>query len=260
MDNYGFIIIRHVNSQKTNKYWNQSVKCLRTLYPLKKIVIIDDNSNKQFLKADFEYKNIEIVESEFKGRGELLPYYYYLKNKWFENAIIIHDSVFFHKRIMFENLIGINALPLWYFDADTENIENTKRITSRLRLSNNVHQIISLHDKAFEMAEFLGNSNNRWYGCFGVQSFINHRFLTYLENKYGISKMVEAVNCRRDRCCLERIFGCLFFIENKKILQIRSLFGNIFKYHKWGYNFDQYETDFKNNKVPKAVIKVWTGR
>ena len=40
MDNYGFIIIRHVNSVKTNKYWNQSVKLIRTIYPNKKIIII----------------------------------------------------------------------------------------------------------------------------------------------------------------------------------------------------------------------------
>ena len=30
MDKYGFIITRHVNSDKTNKYWNQCVKLIRT--------------------------------------------------------------------------------------------------------------------------------------------------------------------------------------------------------------------------------------
>ena len=42
METYGFIITRHVNSEKTNKYWNKCVKCIRTFYPLKKIIIIDD--------------------------------------------------------------------------------------------------------------------------------------------------------------------------------------------------------------------------
>ena len=31
MSNYGFIITRHVNSEKTNKYWNQTVKLIRDL-------------------------------------------------------------------------------------------------------------------------------------------------------------------------------------------------------------------------------------
>ena len=69
MNSFGFIITRHVNSEATNKYWNQSVKLLRTYYPYKKIVIIDDNSNQDLVKADFDYKNVEIIQSEFPGRG-----------------------------------------------------------------------------------------------------------------------------------------------------------------------------------------------
>ena len=65
-ESYGFIILRHVNSESTNKYWNQSVKLIKTFYPNKKIVIIDDNSNQNFVKADREYINVEIVKSEYK--------------------------------------------------------------------------------------------------------------------------------------------------------------------------------------------------
>ena len=36
MDSYGFIITRHVNSEKTNKYWNKCVRCIRTFLPSKK--------------------------------------------------------------------------------------------------------------------------------------------------------------------------------------------------------------------------------
>jgi nucleoside-diphosphate-sugar epimerase len=49
---YGFIILRHVNSELTNEYWNECVRCIRRFYPLRKIVVIDDNSNKDFVKAD----------------------------------------------------------------------------------------------------------------------------------------------------------------------------------------------------------------
>ena len=77
MDNYGFIITRHVNSAKTNKYWNNSIRCIRRFYPYKKIVIIDDNSNLEFLTAENDNTNVEFIQSQFCGRGELLPYYYY---------------------------------------------------------------------------------------------------------------------------------------------------------------------------------------
>ena len=122
MSSFGFIITRHVNSEKTNRYWNHNVKLLKTLYPLIKIVIIDDNSDHNFVKPEFSYKNVEVIHSEFPGRGELLPYYYFLKHKFFTNAVIIHDSVFLHKRINFERLNGINVMPLWFFYSDKENV------------------------------------------------------------------------------------------------------------------------------------------
>jgi hypothetical protein len=255
MDTFGFIITRHVNSELTNKYWNHSVKLLRTFYPLTKIVIIDDNSNKNFIKSEYEYKNIVIIESAFPGRGELLPYYYYIKHKFFENAVIIHDSVFFHKKYNFENLKDNQVIPLWYFNQDTENKNNTIRITNGLKNSYNLKKKLSKTE-----IDFMNNINKKWYGCFGVQSYINHNFLLKIENKYNISNMIYSIQCKKDRCCLERIMGCIFYIENDNIQSTKSLFGNIMSYLKWGYTFSDYMEDFNSNHLPKNVVKVWTGR
>ena len=104
MGSYGFIITRHVNSKQTNKYWNHCVKLIRTIYPLKQIIIIDDNSNQNYVSSEHKYSNLTIIQSEYFQRGELLPYIYYLKYKWFPNAVIIHDSLFFHLKIHFEKL------------------------------------------------------------------------------------------------------------------------------------------------------------
>ena len=60
MNEYGFIITRHVNSELTNKYWNNCVKCIRHFYPYRKIIIIDDNSKKDYLKSFYNYENIDI--------------------------------------------------------------------------------------------------------------------------------------------------------------------------------------------------------
>lgn len=251
---YGFIILRHVNSEKTNKFWNNAVKCIRYFYPYTKIIIIDDDSNYDFVKSEYNHTNIEIIQSAFKRRGELLPYYYYLKNKFFDNAIIIHDSVFFHRRINFEKLVGLNVVPFWIFNADYENINNTIRISNSLQNSQNIQNKLLLNGEMFMIKKL------KWYGCFGVQSFINHNFLVHLENKYKITNMLNLVKTRPDRCCLERIFGCLFFTECNKISNIKSLFGNIFNYQTFGYKYEQYENDFKKGKVPREIVKVWCGR
>jgi hypothetical protein len=252
-DLYGFIITRHVNSELTNHYWNHSVKLLRTLYPLRKIVIIDDNSNYKYVKAEFEYKNVEIIQSEFPKRGELLPYYYFLKYKFFKNAIIIHDSVFFHRRIPFEKLHQLNVLPLWKFGPDNENIENTKRIIKYLKN----YQYI---EHKLKNETVIGMPVDKWYGCFGVQSYINLHFLEKIEQKYAITNLIQAVHNRADRCCLERIFGCIFFTEYPNILKYKSLLGDIMTYQTWGDSYDKYMSNLKKGTLQRGVVKVWTGR
>lgn len=252
-DLFGFIITRHVQSELTNHYWNHSVKLLRKLYPLSKIIIIDDNSDYKYVKAEFEYKNIEIIQSEFPQRSELLPYYYFLKYKFFKNAIIIHDSVFFHRRIPFEKLHRLSVLPLWHFGPDKENVVNTKRIVKSLKN----YQVIEYKLNNDAVIEMPGD---KWHGCFGVQSYINLHFLEKIEHKYGISNLIHAVHNRPDRCCLERIFGCIFFTECPDILKYKSLLGDIMTYQTWGYSYDTYMSNLKKGIIPKSIVKVWTGR
>jgi hypothetical protein len=251
---YGFIITRHVNSEKTNKYWNQSVKLIRTFYPLIKIVIIDDNSNYQYIKADFDYINVEIIQSGYPGRGELLPYVYYLKHKWFDNAVILHDSVFIHKRIPFEK-IKCNVMPLWHHEYDKENLNNLIRITNTLK--NNKF----LKYKLLVSEQILGINSEKFNLCFGAQSYIKLQFLEMLESKYKISNLVYVIKNRKDRCGLERIMGLLFFTEYLKHKYNKSLFGHISTHHRaFSYNYDTYLDDLHKNKIYGVFVKVWTGR
>jgi hypothetical protein len=253
--NFGFIITRHVNSEQTNKYWNHNVKLIRSFYPLKKIIIIDDNSNDIFVKAEFEYKNIEIIKSEYPGRGELLPYIYYLKNKWFNNAVIIHDSSFIHKRIPFEKM-KVPVLPFWHYPYDKENISNLLRIASYLKHNSFIRQRLSGSE-----INVLGMNNNEFDLCFGGQCYINHSFLTILEKKYKISNLVNAITCRTDRCGFERILGLLFTNEYSNLKKLKSFYGDIRSHHlSFRYNFDQYMSDLNNKIVYNPIIKVWTGR
>lgn len=248
---YGFIITRHVNSALTNKYWNKCVALLNHLYPSIDIVIIDDNSDGRHVIADAEYKNITIIQSEFHGRGELLPYYYFLKYKFFNNAIIIHDSVFFHKRVHFERLHGVNVMPLWFFQPDQENIENTIRIVRHLQNCTHIENKIKA---------IVGMTQDKWYGCFGVQTYINISFLETIEHKYKLSNLISAITCRKDRCCLERIMGCIFYSEARSLGKHKSLLGNIRKYQSWGYTYDHYMQHVNRGHLPAPIVKIWTGR
>jgi hypothetical protein len=261
---FGFIICRHVNSEKTNYYWNECIRSIRLFYN-NKIIVIDDNSNQDFVKPMTEFVNVEYVTSEFPQRGELLPYYYFHKNKYFDNAIFIHDSVFIKKRINFELLekTKTTVLPLWHFNESflPENINNSFRLLQYLKNNYKLYELFINLNKNSEMLGF--NRINKWYGCFGVQTFINHHFLSYLQDKYNIFNLLNAIHCRTDRCTLERIMGSIFCLETSSLKRNPSLLGSITNYMKFGYSFDEYINDL-NNKNKKLLslplIKIWTGR
>ena len=112
-NSHGFIILRHVKCELTNNYWIRCYKSIRSFYPENKIIIIDDNSDYRFITV-LEMYNTEIINAEHKKHGEFLPYIYYLNNKWFENAIILHDSVFINRAINFDNDKTYKFL--WFFN------------------------------------------------------------------------------------------------------------------------------------------------
>lgn len=257
---FGFIITRHVNNKVTNQYWNTCIQCIRYFYPANiKIVVIDDNSNKEFIIPAYEYENVTYIQSEYIGRGELLPFYYFHKNKFFENAVIIHDSVFIHKRINFSNL-KMKVLPLWHFGGEVkyENSRRTIQLTSNIKNANLLQpQLLS---KYGNLPLSLSKQNGNWFGCFGVQCYINHTFLAHIQSKYNIFNLLKTVTCRTDRCCLERIFGVIFFKEYPILNSFPSIFGLITSYSQWGYSFGDYKKDIKSNKIKHPFVKVWTGR
>jgi len=256
MTNFGFIISRHVNSKYTNRYWNQCVKLIRATYPFKQIIIIDDNSNQQFVKADFAYKNLQIIQSEYPGRGELLPYIYYLKHKWFPSAVIIHDSLFIHKKIRFEKFRH-PVLPLWHHKYDKENLGNILRIASALN-----NNSILLNKLSGSNGELLAlNKEKNFNLCFGAQAFIKLNFLELLQTKYNITNLVNVIHNRTDRCSLERVLGLLFCEEYPILSTINSLFGDIIiKHRAFSYKYDEYLYDFKKKRVIYPFVKVWSGR
>lgn len=228
----GFIILRHVNNELTNQYWIHCYDCIRKYYSENEILIIDDNSNYKFITNKILYKTT-IINSEYPKRGELLPYYYYLNNKLFDTAVIIHDSVFINKYI---DMNVDKYKIIWDFEHYWDQIEDE---TKMIELFNDE-----------KLLNFYKNKN-LWKGCFGGMSIITYNYLQQINNKYDISKLLDYILTRGNRCSFERVIGCLLHTEGKN----ETLLGNIHSYCNWGINYDEKE-NYKN--LP--LIKVWTGR
>ena len=229
----GFIILRHVNSQQTNRYWIHCYECIRKYHAENKILIIDDNSNDSFITTPALY-NTTVIKSEYPKRGELLPYYYYLHHRLFDTAVILHDSVFINQSIDWN---VTNFKFMWEFEHHWDQIDDETRMIDTIGNA--------------ELKSFYENKS-LWKGCFGGMSIITYEYLVRLNEKYDLSKLLDCVLNRYNRCSFERIIACLLLINDQ---QNRPLLGNIHKYCRWGIEFDDVD---KHTDLP--LIKIWTGR
>lgn len=234
--NVGFIILRHVNSETTNKYWIWSYNSIRVFYPDNMILIIDDNSDYSYI-TDKKLHNAMIVNSEYPKRGELLPYYYYLKYKLFDIAVIIHDSVFVQKYIDFTGIDKYKLL--WSFKHNWDQIEDETRILNVF----NDNELLKFH-----------KNKSEWVGCFGAMCVITYDYLKHINDKYDISKLLDVILTRYNRCSFERVIACLLQKEYKT----KSMFGDIHNYCPWGVGINNLNNKFKYRALP--LIKVWSGR
>jgi hypothetical protein len=239
----GFIITRHVNSEITNKYWQKCYKCIRELYPLNDIIIIDDNSDKTFL-TNILLINTKIIQSEFKGRAESLPYYYFAKYEFFNTAVILNDCVFIKKLIDFD---CEKYKILWTFEHGCDQPDDEKKIINGL---NNSNELLKFH-----------SDKSKWTGCFAGMSIIKLSFIKYLHNKYNFELLFDNIKNRYNRMSFERVIGCI--LQYEYISNDMFMFGTIHNYLKkygfeWGISFEKLERIESSLNAP--ILRVWTSR
>jgi len=238
-------ILKHTSSPAAEAVFRESYACARANYPDSEIIIIDDNSP---IKVDLTYDDrTHIIQSEFPQRGEQLPYYYFHKLHPSDKAIIIHDSVFLKKPIDTSDIDTYRFL--WDFGHDWDR-----------------------DDMSLPIIEKIGNDSftafykqkKEWRGCFGAMSVISWEFLNRLEEKYHMFKpLLENIKTQPNRTLLERIFACMFVLEDG----VRPpLFGSI---HDWAKSvtngqkafyirFPEYQVIQRHMDL--KIFKVWLGR
>lgn len=238
----GFIILRHIRDDRSFVYWLLCHERIRQYYPDSPIMIIDDNSSVEYSNiGDYEkgLKNTFIVRSEYPGRGELLPYYYYLKHRFCDTVCILHDSVFVNRYVDF-GVIDTYKM-LWQFEHWYDSPEYEMNLLRVLRNSD-------------ELVLFYKNKSE-WKGCFGGMSVITYDYLKSIDDKYDITGLLGCVLNRADRMCFERVIGVLLQIDCED--NTKCVFGDIFSYcecHVKIHDMDRADI------AALPFIKVWTGR
>ena len=239
----GFIILRNVYNTITNEYWKECFRCIRKFYPNNRVLIIDDNSDKQFVTNEV-LNNTMIIESEFRKRGEFLPYYYYLRTNFCEKVVILHDSMYIKKYINFYDIVDEYNF-LIYFDLFY--INDSACYQSQLNL------LRALNNK--NLNKFYNKKEQGlWNGCFGSMTAISYNFLKQIDEEFRFIQMIPYITTRVERCAFERIIGCMLQYKCKK----SSLFGHVNTNCDWSLDFNKYKQNMYDSKKP--IIKVFTGR
>ena len=101
-----------------------------------------------------------------------------------------------------------------------------------------------------ELKKFYENKE-LWTGCFGGMSIITHDYLSYVNNKYDISKLLNYVKNRHNRMSFERVIACLL----QKNAKSEILLGDI---HDYCPCFIPFHEKDKYYYLP--LVKIWTGR
>lgn len=232
MDEVGFIILRHVSCPKSDLFWKECYHCIRSIYPENKIVIIDSKSDLTFVTHLDLYKT-EIIYSQYSNRGEALPYYYYAKHKWFDTAVIFHDSVYIHHYVDFST---DTYKILWGFESNKNEREEEST------------EIIRSLDHSDALLKFYQSRN--WTGCFGSMMAIKHDFIKMLDDKYSFENLLCVILTKRYREALERVFACMVQLEHSP--PEFAVSADMFAYLPYGI---PYEVRSHYSHLP--VIKVW---
>jgi hypothetical protein len=203
-------------------------------YPDNKVVIIDDNSNHNFVTSH-AVTNTMFVKGEFPARGELLPYLHFLKERFFDTAVMLHDSTFVNRWIDFST---DEYKILWSFEHWWDKVDEEGEL---IRLGNDPILTDFYHKQ-------------KWVGCFGAMAVITHDYLVKINSNFKLALLVPHVTSRAKRICFERVIATLLQFYSSKDDQ-PVLFGDIIVYNTYGITFDQKEA---NAHLP--ITKVWTGR
>ena len=237
---FGYIVLRHVNSEETNEYWKE---CLRRIWKVDSeasIVVIDDNSDASFVDEMIGGHTVVHSENEEVGSAELLPYLLLLRHKWFDRAVIVHDSVFFNSYLSFDHVKEFEFL--WSFKHDWNKEQNEKGLINELECS---EELLSFYDR-----------KDAWKGGFGAMSCIQLSFLEAINEKFKLFQLVPFIKRRFERMAFERIIGILCCYMSKE--RNHGRFGDLHRYFIGNEGQIQFSEIEKFDFLP--VVKCWTAR
>jgi len=238
-----FVILRSVQKEDTKENgWYKCYRSIREYYPHHFIVIIDNLSNPLLLKnyelKDEQLKTIIYTEN---ASGELLPFWYFWKEKWSDYMIFLHDSMYLNRLIDLKE----KDVMFWHFDANHGKLPLEITIQCMLKKMKNHTTLLKTFD------------SNKWTGCFGSSCILSWNTVNVFAMKYELFSLLSIMISRIKRKCLERIIGILFYLE---VYEHKSYFGSVSKCPYFGYIKPNEEHKITKWNKLYSITKCFQGR
>ena len=194
---YGFIIYINDNNKIKEIYDTIREKSEND------IIFICKSKNENLLGKNL--KNTRIIISEFDFCNNLISYYYFFVNKYFDKAIILDDEF---------NFNILDKLLLLAQKDDFINISE-KEIENNLNETNMLEFIVEenmINDNDI-IKQF--HNKNKWKGCNRLLSICNYNTLKIIQENYNLFYYLKNMDYQT-LSYFENIFGFLFYYNKIK--------------------------------------------
>jgi hypothetical protein len=249
---FGFVMIRHARSETDDILGEKCIESIRMYHPGCKIMIVDDYSVCTFSQTEAEAEDIIHVRVEehdiARGKGEILAWYFFWKLRPFENACVLHDSMFLTAPVKITPTLANKGTRLWHFNG------------GHMLGMHNEHELMSKINVSF--ANSMYDEPDGWQGCFGVTGILSWTSINFLSIVYHLFDLIPHVHTRTDRMAVERIFG--WMLSKSGVAQPGSLYGDIHTFPRAFYPTEDakiHETIMAHDILKiMPIIKIWRGR
>lgn len=238
-----FVILRSVQTEENG--WFKCYQSIREYYSEHFIVIIDNLSNPLFLRNRHELKDerLKIIFYAENASGELLPFWYFWKEKWSEYMIFLHDSMYLNRPIELKE----QDIMFWHFDA--KHGKTPLEMQIRYMLTQ-----LKKHTTLLNTFE-----SDKWTGCFGSSCILSWNTVHTFATEYDLFNLLPIIVSRTRRKCLERIIGILFHLEVNGGKD-NSYFGSVSKCPYFGYIKPNEENKIMKWNKLYPITKCFQGR
>lgn len=217
-ETFGFIIPTCVRERCHLESLKRCINSIRKHYPDILIVLIIDFTSDIDLSSDKLYDTDTNIIREYTSEkipADMLVYKYFLKNKYFDKAIVIQDSMVLLNK--FSNLDFIDTFKyIWHFtnhrkhwhiikEPKTSYNEENNIITHDDLIKDCINKFITKPDLKKYMLEIY-DQKNKWSGCFGCLTIMTHSFLKMFDEETDIIAIMGKMTNNRMRRAIESIF------------------------------------------------------